>query len=89
MSEPEKKGGLNERQNRILARGRSHFVVVWGMGIWGLTTAFVFAFIMSLVGDMGFQQLLWISLILFPIGGFFWGSIMWRFLEKQAERDKQ
>ncbi len=85
MTEPDHDPGEPRRKHPLMAKGRGHFVVVWGMLIFGLTSAFLFAGVMSwLDDDLPFWPMLWLSLILFPMGGYFWGSIMWRFLEKQA-----
>lgn len=89
MSESEQDPADNGPSNPILAKGRGHFVVVWGMLIFGVSSAILFAAIMSMVDDdLPFWPMLWLSLILFPVGGYFWGAIMWRFFEKQSEQIK-
>ncbi len=91
MSEPKEPPAPppDPEQNRFMAKGRGHFVGFWGVIVWGFPTAVLFSIIMAWWEELPFWPLLWLSLILFPIGGYFWGTIMWRYMEKQAERNKQ
>lgn len=73
-----------QRLERILALGRTRFILVRGVLGWGATTAVVWSLLMGLFME-GWS--LWgtlpTALVLFPIGGYFWGAFMWRFFFKQ------
>jgi hypothetical protein len=75
------------RQNRILAKGRTHFILWRGVIGWGITTALGFSLIMGWGQPLeSALPILLISLVIFPIVGFFWGSLMWRWIEKRGKQ---
>ncbi len=86
MTSPDRLEKRRERMKRIVAKGRGHYVVVWGMIGWGVPTALLFTWGMSAWQGMSFLGLLPLSLTLFPIGGYLWGAIMWRFIEAQVKQ---
>ncbi len=71
-------------------RGRFRFILILGVLIWGIGTAVLFSIFMA--AQRGFDHFVWdlgLALILFPIGGYFWGSWMWRFNERQFAESRQ
>jgi hypothetical protein len=86
MTSPDRLEKRRERMKRIVARGRGHYVVSWGMIGWGIPTALIFTWAMSAMQGMSFLGLLPLSLTLFPMGGYLWGAIMWRFIEAQVKQ---
>ena len=70
--------------HRVYKQGRSRFIWVRGVLGWGVPTAIVWSAIMAWSeGWTKFLQLLPIALITFPIGGYFWGAWMWKWLLKK------
>ena len=70
-----------ERRARMIKRGRASFALRYGVLGWGISTALLFAFYQGFT--QGWDALgywLGISLVVFPIGGWFWGVTMWRFV---------
>ena len=64
--------------------GRERFIWLHGVLIWGISTAILWSIFMMV--SQGFNTLplnLAIALILFPIGGYFWGILMWKLSEKK------
>jgi hypothetical protein len=81
-----------ESWGKSRAKGRTRFV--WRMGVvaWGLPTAITWAVVMA--AFQGWERLpllLPIALLLFPIGGYWFGASTWRKYEglyEQAMRDQ-
>ncbi|MEK4511954.1 hypothetical protein EJP82_17550 [Paenibacillus anaericanus] len=76
-----------ERWDDIRAKGRNHFIINTGVIRWGLGTAILFSIIVTYMNkgaagitftDQDFLRNFIISLIIFPIGGYFWGAWMWK-----------
>lgn len=68
------------RRVRMVARGRRSFILRYGVFFWGVSTAIAFSLYQGFTLGWG-SFLYWvsISLVIFPIGGWFWGVAMWRF----------
>lgn len=76
-----------EKSNKILEQGRSKFVWRYGVLGWGVSTAILFSLLMAgAEGWDGFLFKLILALVIFPIGGYVWGRIMWAFLERKHQR---
>lgn len=72
-----------ERWTKIRERGRKRFVLLYGVLGWGVPTALLFTIWNGFAeGWDGLLAKLLISLVIFPIGGIFWGMLMWAFLER-------
>jgi len=64
--------------------GRTKFIWLRGVLGWGVTTAVLSSLIMTVFqGFPTFLFRLGIAMILFPIGGYFWGIWVWELAEKQ------
>jgi len=73
-----------EKSDKIRELGRSKFVWRYGVLGWGLTTAILFSLLMACAeGWDGFLFKLIPALVIFPIGGYAWGRIMWAFFERK------
>lgn len=69
------------RRARMIKRGRGSFALRYGVLGWGISTALLFALYQGYAeGWENFPRWLIIALVIFPIGGWFWGVVMWRFL---------
>ena len=67
-----------KKWERIRAKGIWHFIIKYGVLLWGLGTAFLFSLVVSLMQwEASFLSILKESLMLFPLGGIGWGTIMW------------
>ena len=77
-----------ERMEKIISKGKWHFVFWRGVVGWGIPTALLFKLIISLIGDQPFTDGLVTALIIFPIGGIFFGLSMW-FVMKRAYNHSQ
>lgn len=68
----------------IRQRGKLHFIFFTGVIRWGVTTAFLWTLMMWATNPhFDVQVSLPIALILFPIGGLFWGLWVWSAMEKK------
>jgi hypothetical protein len=75
-----------ESWSRTRAKGRTRFVWLTGVVSWGLLVAIFWSVAMaSFQGWDRFPRRLGIALILFPIGGYWFGSYVWRKSEEQYE----
>ncbi len=65
------------------AKGRRHFILLFGVLFWGLSTAVLWAALMTAMhGPQMLPAVLPFAAIGFPIGGYFWGALMWRLSER-------
>jgi hypothetical protein len=69
------------RWEAIRATGRRRFVLLWGVGYWGSTTAVLLSAFDALVRDKDPFEHLPARLLTFWIAGVFWGSWVWRYNE--------
>jgi len=75
---------------RTRAKGRTRFVLVFGVLFWGVLVAIFFSLAMgALVPGSQFGLILGLALIFFPIGGIFWGLSVWRLTERKYLQSKQ
>ncbi|MCQ8879811.1 hypothetical protein NQT69_17580 [Pseudoalteromonas shioyasakiensis] len=68
---------------RLMDKGKWHYTFVHGVLGWGVSTAILFSLLQGFFGYVDFFDVLPLSLILFPIGGLFWGLYMWSYLGNQ------
>ncbi len=61
---------------------RFHYILRYGVLGWGLATGILWSAVMTWWGPGPFLVYLAIALVLFPIGGWFWGAIMWRMIQR-------
>lgn len=68
---------------RLMDKGKWHYIFVYGVFGWGVSTAILFSLLLVFSGETSFVDAIFQSLIMFPIGGFFWGLYMWSYFVKQ------
>lgn len=76
-----------EKWAKIRQMGRRRYVWLFGVAGWGLTTAVFWSVLMAYL--KGWDQLpvfLILALIGFPIGGYFYGRLMWKWSEASFQR---
>lgn len=88
---------LKERGQKMLAMGRTKFILKYGVCGWGLLTAVLFlAFqivsekrysLTALIASDFLKQLL-SAILLFLVAGYFWGLFMWTSLTKKMQNKK-
>lgn len=89
---------MNDRSRRdwekMRVRGKSHFVINSGALRWGLSTGILYTLYVNFLengwtvsSNMLFKALL--ALILFPIGGYFWGIWVWSWQEKKYRQSSK
>ena len=84
---PEESDSKWDKWKRIRAQGRNRFIWRQGVLVWGILTGVTWAIVMA--ATRGWEQihvLLPIALIAFPIGGFFFGLIVWAISESKYKR---
>jgi Na+-driven multidrug efflux pump len=72
-----------EKWERVRAAGRARFVLVYGVVGWGVTVAVLYSLVSYFLLDQSFWRALIISLVLFPIGGYWLGKQWWDVNEKK------
>jgi hypothetical protein len=84
-----------ERWEEMRAKGKMNFIIHNGVLRWGLGAAILFAILKTYTdGGVGsitfhntdFVQILIIALVIFPIGGYFWGNWVWNSYAKKYSR---
>jgi uncharacterized membrane protein len=79
-----------ERRARMIKRGRRSFTLRYGVLGWGVSTAILFSLYQGY--SQGWDRLVYwliVSLVIFPIGGWFWGVAMWRFVIRANESSSE
>ncbi len=73
-----------ERWMQVRARGKKRYI--WRSGVigWGVSTGILVGALNRLGGTSWVQSAS--SLVLFPIGGYFWGLFMWHWMERQFSK---
>ena len=83
---------------KIREKGKNQFIIKFGVIGWGIPTAILWGITMFFVtsGPKTFLKfVIWVgvALIVFPIGGYFWGLWMWwwseRWYKKLSKNQKQ
>ncbi|MCE9607316.1 MAG: hypothetical protein K8U03_20715 [Planctomycetia bacterium] len=76
-----------ERWAATQAKGRSRFIWIFGVLMWGPITGLSWAVAMSAIQGWGLLRThIPIGLLLFPIGGYFFGAWIWK--RNEAEYQK-
>lgn len=71
----------------IRARGSSRFILLAGVLGWGLPVAILWAAITSRMASVEeFASYLIPAIVLFPLGGYLWGLLMWKWMERRFAR---
>ncbi|HFB66818.1 MAG TPA: hypothetical protein ENJ60_14900 [Aeromonadales bacterium] len=76
--------GQYQNWSKLRKNGAKHFIWFRGVLAWGLLTAILWSGLMPVLYPVGnnLQRFL-IALLLFPMGGFFWGLWVWKINEKK------
>ena len=76
-----------ERWERLRSKGKCHFVVRYGVIYWGIPTGFLWSVFFSTVNShVSFWSALPVGMCLFPLGGIFFGLVMWAIGEKNYKK---
>jgi hypothetical protein len=74
----------SEQWAKFSKLGRTQYVLRYGVLGWGVPTAILFSLIDSYrFGWEGFLSQIVPALVIFPVGGIFFGRCMWRLLENK------
>ena len=72
------------RWKKTRQMGRGRYTLIYGVLIWGVATGVIWSVAMAwMQGWERLPGLLVLALIAFPIGGFFYGRLMWRIFESR------
>jgi hypothetical protein len=74
-----------EKWSKTRKKGRTRFIWLYGVVGWGVVTGVLWAAAMAFQGLGHLPLLLPLALIVFPIGGFFFGRKMWTTFEDQFQ----
>ncbi|MBU2886377.1 hypothetical protein KO507_11435 [Gilvimarinus agarilyticus] len=75
-----------DRLERTVQKGMLKFILVSGVLGWGVSTAILFSIIQHFTGTTQTINTVVLSLVLFPVGGLFWGGAMWWFVKSQYKK---
>ncbi|WP_144414803.1 hypothetical protein [Clostridium aceticum] len=87
----------NKNLEVLYNKGKSNYIIRHGILSWGISTGIIFILLTGVfqygfslkqvVGNLFSSNGLFI-LSIFALGGFVWGSIMWKWLTKEIEKNK-
>lgn len=74
---------------KIREKGKRHFILYRGIIGWGIPTGILYTIMIKglkgvTIGDILGKLI--ISIIVFPIGGYFWGLWVWNIQEKKYKK---
>ena len=75
-----------EKLDKTINQGRLRYILVDGVLFWGVGTGILFCLLQHFTGTPQTASSVAQSLILFPIGGVFWGAATWSVLKKQYSK---
>ncbi|AOY75166.1 hypothetical protein [Clostridium formicaceticum] len=87
----------NKNLEELYNRGKVNYIIRHGVLSWGVSTGIIFILLTGLFQHgFSFKEVLWgvlssnalFVLGIFAVGGFIWGSIMWKWLTKEIEKNK-
>jgi len=79
---------MNQKQynswSKLRQHGENRFIWVRGVVIWGFSTAILWSILMQLLTPTDeFMRRTIIALVVFSVGGYFWGKLVWKANEKK------
>ena len=74
------------RIEKIISKGKWHYIFFHGVIGWGVSTAVLFSLIQAFIKEIPFTETLALSFVLFPLGGIAWGALMWGYLTKSYDK---
>lgn len=80
-----------ERLERQLPKGKSHFILMWGVLFWAVPVAILTKMLLHFLGERTFFDglipwLIW--LIVFSVCGIFYGRWLWSYQNKKYQEAK-
>ncbi|MCF4008159.1 hypothetical protein [Rheinheimera sp. UJ63] len=79
----------SEKLKALVKKGKWSYVLKHGVLGWGVPTAILWSAIMHFIGSIPFNESIFLALVLFPIGGLFWGLFMWFFIKREFSKLQQ
>lgn len=79
----------SEKLKALVAKGKWSYVVKFGVLGWGVSTAILWSVFMHFIDRIPFTESIFLALVLFPIGGLFFGLFMWFFIIREFNKLEQ
>lgn len=79
------KQASQKKLNSIVDKGFWHYVLVYGVVSWGLSTAILYSLFQHFFGTPQTLASFAMALLVFAVGGLGWGAVMWRMLVRQLK----
>ena len=79
----------SEKLKALVKKGKWSYVFKHGVLGWGVPTAILWSTIMHFIDSIPFTESIFLALVLFPIGGLFWGLFMWFFINREFSKLEQ
>ncbi len=79
-------GHKSEKLRALVEKGKWSYVFKHGVLGWGVLTAILWSVIMHFIDRMPFTESILLALVLFPVGGLFWGLFMWFFISREFSK---
>jgi hypothetical protein len=76
------------KMEKIITKGKWHFVLWRGVVGWGITTAILFKLIMFFLEGRPFTDALLTAFIMFPTGGILFGLTMWFVMKRNYDKSQ-
>ena len=74
------------RLQKLITKGKWHFVIVYGVLGWGISTALLFTLIKTYISSTPFIEQISTSLVVYPAFGLVFGLVMWMKVNNQHNK---
>ncbi len=74
------------RLQKLIAKGKWHFVIVYGVLGWGISTALLVTLIQTSISSSSFIEQISTALVIYPVSGLAFGFVLWMMVNNQYNK---
>ena len=74
------------RLQKLIAKGKWYFVIVYGVFGWGISTALLVTLIQTYLSSSSFIDKISTALIIYPVSGLAFGLVLWMMANNQYNK---
>jgi hypothetical protein len=79
----------SDKLKALIEKGKWSYIFKFGVLGWGVSTAILLSALMHFIERIPFTESIFVTLVLFAIGGVFWGLFMWFFINREFNKLQQ
>lgn len=74
------------RLQKVIAKGKWHFIILYGVLGWGISTALFFSLIQTYIYSSSFTEQISTALVIYPLSGLGFGFVLWMMTNNQYNK---